>query len=129
MARRRRAEKKNPSDLSNAAISVAGFLAMPIVGGFLARASLEAFPPDGVAATGPTGALATRTTVIDGLGAVASMFAWNTIRDPGLQQFVRAGTYGLLFGALLNPTVAAARTLQLAPAVARPDAVPPIERT
>ena len=116
MSRRRRA-KKNPEsgsgELGEMALSVAGFFALPIVGGFLSRASMQAYPsPD-------AGALATRTTVIDGLGAAAAMFAKSHIKDEGVQRFVGAGAYGLLFAALLNPTVSAARTLQLAPATAR----------
>jgi hypothetical protein len=120
MARRK---KKNPesssSGLGEVALSVAGFFALPIVGGFLARASMQAYPPDGAPGAGPTSALATRTTVIDGIGAAAAMFGAAHIKDESVQRFVRAGSYGLLFAAMLNPTVAAARTLQLAPAVAR----------
>lgn len=121
---RRRQKKRNPSGLGELAVNVAGFLAFPIVGGLLARASMEALPPDGGAGAGPTSPLATRTTVIDGLGAVAAMFAAGRIRDQGVQTFVRAGSFGLLFGALLNPTIAAARTLQIAPAVSRDSALP-----
>lgn len=128
MARRRRKRKSNPSvDLADLALSVGGFLAFPIAGGLLARASMAAMPPDGGPGIGPTSALATRTTVIDGVAAVGAMFAANRIKDAGLRHFVRAGVYGSLFGALFNPTVAAARTLQLAPAVAK-DAPLVVER-
>lgn len=125
MARRRREKKNNPetSEIGALALSVAGFFVLPIAGGFLARASMQAYPPDGAPSAGPTSALATRTTVIDGIGAAGAFLGASRIKDESVQRFVHAGAYGLLFAALLNPTVAAARTLQLAPATARESAV------
>lgn len=127
MARRRREKKSNPgkesSGLGDVALTLAGFFVMPIAGGFLARASMQAYPPDAPGAAGPMSALATRTTVIDGIGAAAAFLGAGHIPDESTQRFVRAGAFGLLFASLLNPTIAAARTLQLAPATAREAAV------
>lgn len=122
--RRRRRSRRNPSGGFLPALG--GFLAVPILDGLIARASVAVSPaepdPPGII-KGSTEAMtvATRGQVLDVGAAVAAWASSDRVRDPGWHSFLRGGMWGAIVSAVLRPVVTAFALATARPVVARAD--------